>query len=438
MGWAAWFMLVVLQSLFIALFATTWAAGAGRLHPLARAGATSALWVTFEWARSIVPVVGFTWGELAQSQHNAAWMLRPAAFGGRHLVAAIVVVVNALIVEAIWARRKRPYRWIAAALLLVALPVLLPARKTDGPTMKVAVVQGNVPEDFAGTFHEKDLAILDSHARLTSSLAGQGVDLVVWPESSVGIDLERDSEVAATVESSARAADATMIVGGNLDLDDSRYQVMAFLVDPTGVVADRYQKTHLVPFGEYVPARAFLDFIPMLDQVPRDAVPGRAATLFDVQGHKVAPVISFEGDFGGLVRSRIAAGGRLLIVATNTSTWRRSWASAQHVAMSQVRAAENGVWTIHAALSGISAVIGPDGRTEASSELWVADTLVHEVGIATKVTPYARWGDLVVWLSVVTAVLAVVYGLRRGRYMVPPDRSRSGSETQEERTSDGA
>jgi apolipoprotein N-acyltransferase len=99
---------------------------------------------------------------------------------------------------------------------------------------------------------------------------------------------------------------------------------MAFLVSPDGEVIDRYRKTHLVPFGEYIPGRRLLEWIPMLDQVPRDAIPGREPAVFDVAGGQVAPVISFEGDFGSLVRGRISHGGRLLIVATNTSTWGES------------------------------------------------------------------------------------------------------------------
>src|SRR5918999_3515427 len=145
---------------------------------------------------------------------------------------------------------------------------------------------------------------------------------------------------------------------------------MAFQVGPDGRVVDRYQKTHLVPFGEYIPARDLFDWLPMLDQVPRDAIPAAEPVVFDVAGGPIAPVISFEGDFGSLVRQRIHEGGRMLVVATNTSTWGDSWASAQHVAFSRLRAVENGVWVLHAAISGISAVIAPDGDVVERTPLW--------------------------------------------------------------------
>jgi apolipoprotein N-acyltransferase len=199
----------------------------------------------------------------------------------------------------------------------------------------------------------------------------------------------------------ARTVEAPMIVGGNLQVDEDHYQVMAYDVDPDGEIVDRYQKTHLVPFGEYVPGRRFLKWLPILDQVPQDAVAGTERTLFDVDGQKVAPVLSFEGDFGSLVRRRIGEGGRLLVVATNTSTWGHSWASAQHAAFSQVRAAENGVWVVHAALSGISEFIAPDGRVTQRSPLYQEATLVQDLRFSSGTTLYARIGDWLPWTALV-------------------------------------
>jgi apolipoprotein N-acyltransferase len=196
---------------------------------------------------------------------------------------------------------------------------------------------------------------------------------------------------------------APLLVGGNLDLGPDRYRVMAFLFSPTGELTDSYQKTHLVPFGEYVPARRWLQWIPLLDQIPRDAVAGSRPSLFVVAGGVVAPVISFEGDFGSLVRQRIELGGRLLVVATNTSTWGESWASAQHVAFSKVRAAENGVWVVHAALSGISAFVRPDGTVADSTPLGASLTSVETVRFASGMSLYARAGD---WLPLVSLLLS--------------------------------
>jgi apolipoprotein N-acyltransferase len=296
----------------------------------------------------------------------------------------------------------------ATAALVPLVAFVFPVNQAEGRALDVAVVQGNIPR-YREPSYEKDRAILDNHVRLTASLPDE-VDLVVWPESSIGIDPFRDDEVGTAIAEAARSIGKPMIVGGNLDRDDGRYQVMAYLVSPEGEIVDQYQKTHLVPFGEFVPARDSLDWIPALDQVPRDAVPGSEKTLFEVAGGTVAPVISFEGDFGSLVRSRVAVGGRLVVVATNTSTWEDSSASAQHVAMSQVRAAENGTYVAHGALTGISAIIEPSGRVMAESQLWTSDVLIQRVRFSEAASFYARTGD---WFALLCVALCAGWGLSR-------------------------
>jgi apolipoprotein N-acyltransferase len=103
----------------------------------------------------------------------------------------------------------------------------------------------------------------------------------------------------------------------------------------------------------------------------------------------------------------------MLAVLTNTSTWGDTWASAQHVAFSQVRAAENGVGVVHAAISGISAFIEPDGRVVEETPLWTATTATHEMSFAEDVTFYARVGDWLPLVSALTGAAALGWSLRR-------------------------
>ena len=413
-GFIAYFLLVVMQAAFFGLFGLAWAAASKRSGPLARIVVPAALWlISVELFRSLFPLRGFTWGQLAQSQHDAELILRWAGVGGAWLVAFLIVVVNGLLLAAL-VEEGTPRRlgFAAAALCLALSGFLLPENRATGRPVEIAIVQGNIPREMEASY-EKDRIILSSHAHLSDEVADD-VDLVLWPESSVGIDPARDQEVGEEVTSVADHSGTPMIVGGNRDLDEDRYAVMAYLVKPGEGFAERYQKTHLVPFGEFVPARRYLDWVPALAQVPRDAITGSDPTVFDVAGGKVAPVISFEADFGSLVRGRIAAGGRLLVVATNTSTWEDSWASSQHVAMSQVRAAENGVFVAHGALTGISAFIDPTGRVVERSDLWVPDVLIQEVRFAESVTLYARLGDWLPWGSLVALVVwAIVTRSRR-------------------------
>lgn len=404
-GVLAYFLLVLMQAAFLGLFGLAWAAASRRAGRVAQILVPAALWLVIaELFRSLFPLRGFTWGQLAQSQHDAAVILRWAGIGGGWFVAFLIVVVNALLLAAVMGEQRRQRILLGGGALAILLSsFLLPENEATGEPLDIAIVQGNIPRSMEPSY-DKDRIILSSHAHLSDEVADH-VDLVVWPESSVGIDPGRDDEVREEVAAVASNSGTPMIVGGNRDLDEDRYAVMAYLIRPDEGFAERYQKTHLVPFGEFVPARRYLDWVPALAQVPRDAVTGSEPTVFDVAGGKIAPVISFEADFGSLVRGRIAAGGRLLVVATNTSTWEDSWASRQHVAMSQVRAAENGVYVAHGALTGISAFIDPAGRVTQASQLWLPDVLMQEVRFAETVTFYARFGDWLPWGSLASLIL---------------------------------
>jgi apolipoprotein N-acyltransferase len=419
-GFMGYIVLVAAQSAYVALFGGLWAIASRARSGAWRIVAASALWVVCEYLRSVFPVGGFTWGQLSQSQAELLWILRAASIGGGWLVSFIVVAVNAALAEALLTAQKKRLRgaapFVLAAFAITLLPLALPANDATGRAIDVGIVQGNVPRNFTGAFLEKSRIITDSHERLTRSLANEGLDLIVWPESSVGVDPVLDEDVAGAIARSAQSAGAPMIVGGERDIDADHRRVVAFEVNQEGEIVDTYVKTHLVPFGEYVPYRRLLDWIPALDQVPRDAVPASEPLYFEIAGGRVAPVISFEGDFGSLVRKPIDLGGRLLVVATNTSTWGDSWASAQHVAFSRVRAAETGVWVVHGALSGISAFISPEGTIAARTPMWEATTLTRTVRFAEDTTPYVRFGDWVPVACALIAVAAIMLGLgaRRG------------------------
>lgn len=409
-GYLGYIVLALLQSSFLLVFGAAW----GWLSQKGRGVAfhvvlPAALWVVVvEYLRSVFPLRGFPWGQLAQSQTDVTWFLSTAGLGGSWLTAFLLVAVNAILAGFLLYPDGRRRLATAAGVVacIIAIAAWWPRPGISDEPLKVAIVQGNIPR-YMPPSYEKDRIIVGNHVSLTRSLPDD-VDLAVWPESSVGIDPYLDPEVGTLISDTVREVGIPMIIGGNLEADANRYQVMAYLYSPEGEIVDRYQKTHLVPFGEYVPARDLLDFIPALEQVPRDAVAGDEIRLFDVDGVKVATAISFEGDFGSLVRERIAAGGRMLIIDTNTSTWHESWASAQHLAMGRLRAAENGVPVVHAALTGVSAFVEPDGSVSQRSGLWESRTLIEDVYPAEGMTPYARFGDLFPLACLVVCLVAAV------------------------------
>jgi len=431
-GWVAWAALVLMESLYVGAFGAAW----GLVSRLERRWwllLAPSLWVTFETLREAMPVVGFPWGQLAQSQGVFPWLLQISQVGGGKTVSFVLVAVNVMLALAIIEPRMR-WRWAvgAVATIAVMVPMTYVIPQIDGSPasgdsepLRIGIVQGNASP---GVHIEDERERVRRHLELTRTLADEDLDLVVWAESSVGIDPFTDDGIRSMIEEAAVAAGAPMIVGANLDAGPDNYKVTTLLVDEAGEITDVYQKLHLVPFGEYVPARGLLGWIPMLDQIPRDAISGDEPKNVTIEGneipgletlrHEIGTVISFEGDFGHLVRDRVAQGATLVVVATNTSTWEWTWASAQHLAMSQVRAAETRVPIVHAALSGISASVSFDGTVGPRSELYEEDTVVFTTAPSHDISIYARTGEWLPLACLVASLAGIVLGLRR-RSTVP-------------------
>jgi apolipoprotein N-acyltransferase len=181
----------------------------------------------------------------------------------------------------------------------------------------------------------------------------------------------------------------------------------------TGRTGELYSKRHLVPFGEYVPWRSALSFIPELQQVPTDFEPGPGPTVFAIGEHGVGALICFESAFAPLARQYARSGADVLAVLTNNRSYRRSGNSAQHLAMGQFRAAETGRPLLQAAISGISAVVDHTGRVRSRTRLFEPTVLVGEVVAYRGHTPYTVVGE---WVPPASAgLLALGLAARRRR-----------------------
>jgi apolipoprotein N-acyltransferase len=179
------------------------------------------------------------------------------------------------------------------------------------------------------------------------------------------------------------------------------------VIAPDGAVLDRYDKVHRVPFGEYVPLRSLLDGIVDVSTIPRDALAGRGAAQVDTPHGRMAVTISYEVFFADRARSGVTAGGRLLLVPTNASSYTTSQVPSQEVAVARMRAVETGRWTVQAAPTGHSAVIDHRGRVHAQSGLGSPAVLSETVGLRTGRTLAVSLGEAPV---VVLAGLSLAIG----------------------------
>lgn len=406
-GTAAYVLLVTLETAFVVVFLVVGLALRRRLPPALTPLAFGTAYLAGEFLRSHTPIGGFPWGGLGYTQHDHAAILRLAAYTGVWGVTLLIAAVNAILAEALVALVAAPgraLRLLALAAALVLAPALLPVSQPNGAPMTLALVQRQPPaqDPAQGSAQEQSLR---SEAALTRSVAARKVGLVVWPESSFDNDPLSTASLAGPLLQSIRATGAAFVVGASVDAPGPRFRNESLFIRPDGTLAAQYVKMHLVPFGEYVPGRRFLaSWIHELDKVPADGVAGTSPTVFSLPQGKFGTVICYETAYPELVGSFVARGARMIVVSTNNASYRRTPASAQMVAISQLRAAEQRMWVAQSALTGISAVIAPTGQVVERTKLFDSQVLTPTVRFATTRTPYGRYGD---WLPAVLFVVAL-------------------------------
>lgn len=372
---------------------------AGHVTPARAFGAVvvlPSLWVLAEAVRSW-DRLGGPWAVLGASQWNQPATLAPATLGGVWLVSFLVVAVNTAMVAALVRRSAAPA--VLAALLLAMGPAWFwwgPA-PTPGPTVRVALVQ---PGDIA-----ESSARQTASEALTEQLAGQRLDLVVWGESSVGVDLAGHPDVTARLAALSRRVGAQLLVNVDARAASGDIYKSSVLIGPDGTQGS-YAKTRLVPFGEYVPLRSLIGWATSNTQAAgEDRRRGDGPVVLHTDAVAIGPLISFETMFSDLAREAARRGAELLVYQSSTSSYQGSWAQPQLAAMPAVHAAETGRPAVHAGLSGVSSAFDARGHRLAWQPAAERGVTVVDVPLGARTTLYQRWGDwtIAAALVVITA-----------------------------------
>ena len=217
---------------------------------------------------------------------------------------------------------------------------------------------------------------------------------------------------------------APTLAGAVTRAPDGTERTVTLAFDGTGALVDEYVKVHLVPFGEYVPFRDALSWISATEQVPVDRVPGEEVSLVSIPGLPAfGTPICYENSFPVIDRAMVRLGAGFLVVTINNASYDRTAASEQHLQMSRLRAVENHRWVVHAAVSGISAFVDPSGGVVDSRGLFEPATMRRLIGASGGTTPYTRYGDWIVWGSLVLVVGSIALPRRRRTTRPAPEPS---------------
>lgn len=414
-GWLAWVPLVVVLSLYLS--AATFLGSVMRRWPFAPALVAGA-WAGMELVRDRWPFGGYPWGTAGTTQATVPGVRWLAGVVGVYGLTFLIVFVAALVADRLLSGR---WSWGSLALvsggLLVFVGVDLVAYGTppEGKEQRVLVVQGGVPRPPRP--NQRDL-IFESHVELTRQgvRSVEAVDLVVWPEDSLGIGVRSSApdELAAL----AREVGAPFLVGRSVISDGAFLNTVEhFRAD--GLVADRYLKRHPVPFGEYVPIGFLRNAVSTLQaEIPVDQRPGTEAVVFETGEARVSTPICFESVFPRDILDFVRAGAELHVISTNNASFEGSYAAQQHLAHARLRALETRQWIVQAALSGISASIGPDASITHATELFDRARFLTVVEARGAHSLYARTGDLfpaAFAVGTLVAMLVYAYVLARSR-----------------------
>ncbi|MCC5666358.1 apolipoprotein N-acyltransferase [Nostoc sp. CHAB 5784] len=406
-----WGFISLLGGVFVAI----WAAVMVRLNgqkPWLRILIGTAVWCGLESLWSAGPL---WWSSLAytQSPHNLV-ILHLGQLSGPNTVTAGIVAVNGLIAEG-WTNRQdakdakifsvssAPWRfvnkyWVSATGLLITLHLIgfilysRPIAQLPEAALKVGIVQGNIPNRLLRS-SEGFRRAQENYTSGYITLANQGVDAVLTPEGALPIfqrDLLGTALVAAVKEKGVVAW-----IGAFGERGDS-YTISLFTFNAKGEIVSRYDKSKLVPLGEYIPFEGILGgIVQRLSPLEAHQVPGSTNQIFDTPFGRAIASICYESAFPEQFRRQAAAGGQFILSSSNDAHYTASM-PFQHHAQDIMRAIETDRWSARATNTGYSGFIDPHGRT-----LWISGYNTYETHAETiyrrqTQTLYVRWGD---WLT---------------------------------------
>jgi apolipoprotein N-acyltransferase len=371
---------------------------------------------------------GFPWALLGYSQYRQVVLMQVADLTGVYGLSFLVVLGNVACTQLIRTWRVARTGWspiaqpaVIAMLLLTAATAgygvwrLAAVEASLEPAWRVGLIQGNIPQELKWSPSMRH-ATLERYERLTRQAAGEGAELIIWPEASAPFVFDEEPDYQRAIRALAASTGRPLLFGSPaIAARDGAPTLLnsAYLLNPDGTTQARYDKLHLVPFGEYVPLGPLLGFVDKLVVGIGDFAAGRGPVLMEAAGRPLGVAICFEIIFPELVRQLPRHGARVIATITNDAWFGRSAAPLQHFSMAVFRAVEHRTPVVRAANTGISGVIAATGRIERMSGLFVEAALVGPVALSPIRTLYTRVGDTFAVACGILVAVFLVMGVRR-------------------------
>jgi len=412
-GLAAMFLLSCYLGIYTAVFAA--AAAYFKRQGLPLWMTAPAAWTVLEYAKSHL-LTGFPWENLGYSQYLYLPIIQIADLAGVYGVSFLIVLVNTLIFDGICQRKNK--KALAAIIATTAGLMLIVSgygwfrlQETQliaaaSSSLHVRMVQGNI--DQSVKWHPQyQRETIATYTSLSNAGAASRPGLIVWPETAFPAFFQDANDLHREVAETARRNGAWMLFGSPAYERRDRELVLfnsAFLLAPEGKIVGKYDKVHLVPYGEYVPLRRFFPFINKLVAGIGDFGAGPGYRPLAMGAQRPGVLICYEGIFPEAARDYQRAGADFLVNITNDAWFGRTSAPYQHLSMTVFRAVENRLDVVRAANTGISALISASGKIGARMDLFRTGWLDAQVNFYNKKTFYSRWGDVFAYLCITALI----------------------------------
>ncbi|MCX6356406.1 MAG: apolipoprotein N-acyltransferase [Candidatus Aureabacteria bacterium] len=377
------------------------------------------IWTGLEYIRTYV-LSGFPWGLIGVTQYRCIPLIQISSLTGVYGVSFLLALVNVSLYECVRRRGRGCIAPAAAAAMALcasaAFGVYSLGRDIGaGEKVRVAIVQGNVPQDekCGEGFREE---IIQRFHDMTRTLKFACPELIVWPETSLPGYYWYEKRVRAAVAENQQEMRIPLLFGSeHMEQRERReYYNCAFLVDERGEIVDRYDKIHLVLFGEVIPCKAWLPFLKRVVPYEDGFTPGNRFTVFPLAPAPFGALICFEDIMPDLARGFVKRGARFLVNLTNDAWFGRTSQPYQQVAHAVFRCVENAVPMARATNTGVSCYIDYHGRimrvlTDGEGrDIFVQGTAVDDLDLSRTGTFYTRWGNLFAIACLVVACAVIV------------------------------
>ena len=343
------------------------------------------IFISIETLTDYFPFGGFPWGKLAYASADAPWAnLMP--FGSAPLVTFAILIIAVLLIPTLGFAIQKAFTpaivfTITIIVLNLALLNLNSFEQKPNGTIDLAIIQGSVPRSGL-LFNEQKTEVLKFHINETNALL-QGnnriIDAIMWPENSIDVDPFENKDANFLISSLLDKYQIPLLSGAVVQKSGG-LENSVLLWDPISkTIEDRYVKSILVPFGEYLPFRETLSkYIKRFDLIPQDFIPGNNSSNLVIGNTKISPIVCFEVAWNKTLIEQINTGGEIVSVHTNNATYAFSNQLDQQFVMTRLRAIETGREVVVSATTGISSHIDNKGNI-----LWQSKEFVPESKIVT-------------------------------------------------------